>query len=202
MSIAPAEKFVLGPEHAGMLMTPEEFDAIDDWDDLYRYELIRQVLVVVPLPGEVEADLNEELGCLLRSYRQEHPRGLELDATLPVHYLRIKESRRIVDRAVWCGRRCRPNPRTTIPSVLIDIVPAARKDRPRDYGVKRRLSMKLGVAEYWIIDRFRRVMKVSINDPAGPREITVAEHEIYSTPLLPGFELPLARLFALADQWN
>src|SRR5437870_4637139 len=109
MSIAPPEKFVLGPEHAGMLMTPEEFDAIDEWDDLYRYELIREVLVVMPLPGEVEADLNEELGCLLRSYCQKHPRGPKLDATLPFHYLRSRESCRLVDRAVWCGCGCRPD---------------------------------------------------------------------------------------------
>ena len=27
-----------------MSMTPEEFDAIEDWDENYRYELIRGVL--------------------------------------------------------------------------------------------------------------------------------------------------------------
>jgi hypothetical protein len=30
----------------------------------------------------------------------------------------------------------------------------------------------------------------------------VTEHETYTTPLLPGFELPLARLFAAADDWK
>ena len=38
-TIAPA---VLGPESAGMLLTPEEFDAVTDYDDQFRYELIRE----------------------------------------------------------------------------------------------------------------------------------------------------------------
>ena len=32
-----------------MLMTPEEFDAVTEYDDRFRYELIRGVLVVSPL---------------------------------------------------------------------------------------------------------------------------------------------------------
>jgi hypothetical protein len=35
--------------------------------------------------------------------------------------------------------------------------------------------------------------------PTGER--TVAEHEVYETPLLPGFALPLARILAAADEW-
>ena len=38
---------------------------------------------------------------------------------------------------------------------------------------------------------------------AGARRvITVAEKEVYRTDLLPGFELPLARLLAAADRWK
>lgn len=36
----------------------------------------------------------------------------------------------------------------------------------------------------------------------GKAEQVVAEKEIYRTGLLPGFELPLARLLELADQWR
>ena len=37
--------------------------------------------------------------------------------------------------------------------------------------------------------------------PAEPAEIVVKAEETYRTPLLPGFELPLARLLKLADDW-
>ena len=72
----------LGPASAGVLMTPEEFDLVDEWDENYRYELIKGVLVVSPLPLEQEADPNELLGYLLRRYRDDHPQGSALDKTL------------------------------------------------------------------------------------------------------------------------
>ena len=31
---------------------------------------------------------------------------------------------------------------------------------------------------------------------------TISEQGVYSTPLLPGFKLPLSRLFVLADAWK
>jgi len=43
-------ELALGPETAGLLMTAEEFDAIEEYDEDYRYELINEVLVVTPAP--------------------------------------------------------------------------------------------------------------------------------------------------------
>ena len=40
----------LTPELAGILLSPEEFDAIEDCDELYNYELVHGVLVVAPPP--------------------------------------------------------------------------------------------------------------------------------------------------------
>ena len=61
--------------------------------------------------------------------------------------------------------------------------------------------MAAGVAEYWIIDRFRRTLTVVRPGPEGPQDQVVTEAETYAPPLLPGFELPLARLLAVADRW-
>jgi Uma2 family endonuclease len=52
---------------------------------------------------------------------------------------------------------------------------------------------------YWIIDRFRRQMTVVRATDSSPKEIVVQEQELYSSPLLPGFELPLAKILAEAD---
>jgi hypothetical protein len=68
-----------------------------------------------------------------------------------------------------------------------------------DHGCLR-LADVLGVVEYWIIDRFTRQMTVCRNAPEGLSELVVAEQDTYQTPLLPGFELPLARLLAVADR--
>src|SRR5438105_3460273 len=93
----------IGPASAGILMTPEEFDAITDYDDRYRYELIHGVLVVTPIPSEAEADLNEELGFLLRLYKSQHRQGNALDKTLTERYIRTHDSRRRADRIIWAG---------------------------------------------------------------------------------------------------
>ena len=48
----------LSLESAGALMTPEEFDTIDDYDELYCYELVHGVLVVRDHPPPEEAGPN------------------------------------------------------------------------------------------------------------------------------------------------
>jgi Uma2 family endonuclease len=183
----------------GMLMTPEEFDAVEEWDERYRYELIRGVVIANPFPSEEEVDPNEELGRLLRNYQESHPQGPALDTTLSERYVRTPDSRRRADRVVWAGLGRLPQPARDPPAIAIEFVSRAKRDRRRDYDEKRREYLDLGVREYWIIDRFRRVMTVFQKD--GPERV-VRENENYRTPLLPGFELPLARLLAIADQWR
>jgi Uma2 family endonuclease len=196
-----ATKLVLGPRLAGTAMTPEEFDAVEEYDEGYRYELINGVLIVVPIPLEAEADPNGELEYLLRKYKQEHPQGAALDRTLFERTVRTRTNRRRADRVIWAGLGRLPDPRTDTPTIIAEFVSQARRDRQRDYVDKRREYMEIGVAEYWIIGRFRRTMTVVVNHPDGPREQVVRENEVYSTPRLPGFELPLARLLAVADAW-
>lgn len=192
----------LGPSSAGLLMTPDEFDAIKHYDDRYRYELIRGVLVVTPIPSEAESDPNEELGYWLRSYRDHHPQGSALDLTLAERYIRLPESRRRADRVIWAGLGRRPDPSIDHPTIVVEFVSRRRRDWLRDYEAKRREYLGLGIAEYWVIDRFRRTMTVFANRPGAPAERVIAEAEAYRPDLLPGFELPLARLLALADAWR
>src|ERR1700681_3342174 len=72
----------LGPGSSGILMTPREFDRAE-FVEGWRYELINGVLVVSSTPLRNERDPNEELGHLLRDYRDNHPQGSALNATLP-----------------------------------------------------------------------------------------------------------------------
>ncbi len=201
-TLVAAPKLVLGPYSAGMLLTPEEFDAVEEYDENYRYELVHGVLVVNPIPLADETDPNEELGMFLRRYRLEHPEGASLDATLPQQYVRTRTGRRIADRLIWTGLGRLPDRRRDVASIAVEFVSAGRRNRNRDYVDKREEYLQAGVREYWIIDRFERHMTVVRNDDSGPQEIIVAESETYRTPLLPGFELPLAPILAVADRWG
>ncbi|MEX0718909.1 MAG: Uma2 family endonuclease [Planctomycetaceae bacterium] len=195
----PLETLVIGPEHNGMRMTPEEFDAATEWDENHKYELVHGVLIVTPPPLEQERDPNEELGHWLRDYRDRHPRGGSLDATLSEHHVRSTDSRRRADRVIWAGLGRRPDPRRDVPTIVVEFLSEGRRSWRRDYVEKRDEYLGLGVKEYWLIDRFRRIMTVF--RPASQPHV-VQEGDVYRTGLLPGFELPLAKLLSLADRWE
>lgn len=204
MSIAPArttKRIKLGSWSNGMLMTPEEFDAVTDYDDQYVYELIHGVLIVSPIPGAEERGPNETLAHWLFLYRDQNPQGSAMDATLPEHTLPIRDNRRRADRAIWCGLGRQPDEETDIPAILAEFVSKQKRDRVRDYDEKRREYQALGVREYWVIDRFDRTMTVFKNIPGEPAKVVVKAGETYRTSLLPGFELPLAQLLKVADDW-
>jgi Uma2 family endonuclease len=186
----------------GILMTPEEFDAVTDWDNRYVYELVHGVVIVVPPPGEAERDPNGELEFLLRLYQLTHPQGSILDKTLSEQYLPVPDGRRRADRVVWTGLGRVPDLGRDIPSIVVEFVSRRKRDRRRDYEEKRREYLALGVREYWIIDRFDRTMTVFRDAQGEPPEVIVKAEETYRTPVLPGFELPLARLLKLADDWD
>ena len=189
----------LGPELAGILLSPEEFDAIEDYDELYNYELVHGVLVVTPPPDIGERGPNDELGYLLRSYQDHHPEGTALNFTVSEHAMRTPDSRRRADRVIWTGLGRFPDTRRDQPTIVIEFVSASRRNFLRDYVTKRDEYLQVGVQEYWIIDRFRRRMTVVRGGTTPVTEIVIGEQETYTTPLLPGFVLPLARLLAVAD---
>jgi Uma2 family endonuclease len=185
----------------GMLMTPEEFDAVIDYDDRFVYELIHGVLIVSPAPGVTERDPNEELGHLLRKHQDDHPEGSIIDKTVPEQYIPLPDGRRRADRVIWVGLGRVPNLETDIPSIVAEFVSKRKRDRIRDYEEKRRDYHTIGVGEYWVIDRFARTMTVFKNEAGTSSELVVKADETYQTPLLPGFVLPLGRLLKVADAW-
>lgn len=189
----------LTPELAGILLTPDEFDAIEDCDELYAYELVHGVLVVAPPPDVGERVPNDRLGYLLQTYQDHHPRGAALNLTVSEHPIRTPDSRRRADRVIWTGLGRIPDTRRDQPTIAIEFVSAGKRDFQRDYMTKRDEYLRAGVLEYWIIDRFRRRMTVLRGGTEPVTEIVIGEHETYTTPLLPGFELPLAQLLAVAD---
>jgi Uma2 family endonuclease len=192
----------IGPGSAGISMTPEEFDDLPEWRWVrgFRYELIRGVLVVSPVAGPKERGPNDELGHLLRIYKDAHPGGA-LDETLPEQYLKTTPDRRRCDRAIWIGLGRMPDDEVDVPAIVVEFVSERRRDATRDYETKRDEYGRLGVREYWVIDRFQRKMTAYRYLPGqeAPRAVTVGEPDEYRTDLLPGFSLPLRRLLPAPD---
>ncbi len=189
----------IAPEMAGMRMSPEEFDAVEEWGEDYNYELVEGVLVVVPPVSESERGPNEMLGHLLLSYQEHNPLGSALDLTLPENLIKTPRSRRRADRVLWTGLGRTPNVRKDRPTIAVEFVSAGKRNVQRDYVQKRDEYLVSGLKEYWIIDRFRRRMTVYRREQGEVVEVVIRERETYTTPLLPGFQLPLAKLLALSD---
>ncbi len=146
-------------------------------------------------------DPNEELGRWLRNYQEDHPQGTSLDQTLPEETVNVGPHRRRVDRAIWAGLGRLPA-EGEAPTIAVEFVSEGQQNRQRDYETKRHEYRSIGVREYWIIDRFQREMTAYRFDGRKVTVKKVAARQSYTTPLLPGFKLPLSRLFKLADRWN
>jgi Uma2 family endonuclease len=189
---------LFGPDSNGILMTPREFDRAE-FVEGWRYELINGVLVVTSTPLPNERDPNEELGYLLRVYRDTHPQGATL-VTLSEHIVRTGKNRRRADRVIWIGRGRMPAANDA-PHIIAEFVSKGRRNWLRDYEAKRDEYMAIGVHQYWVMDRFERTLTMFYLQRGKTRKRVFREDQTFKTDFLPGFELPLAKLFSLADRW-
>ena len=194
------QETVLGPQSAGLRMTPAEFDEITEYDENFHYELVDGVIVVSPIPLPEERGPNELLSHFLWFYRQNLPQGESLDSTLPEEYVQTPNGRRIADRLNWAGLGRMPNPKEDLPSIAVEFVSGTKRDRQRNYVDKRAEYVALRIPEYWIFDRFERTLTVIQVAPEGTvREQVLDAKEMYESHLLPGFQLPIGNLLEAAD---
>ena len=188
----------LSPEDAGRRLTPRRFDEAD-FEEGWRYELIQEVLVVTPIPRKASRGLAGKLIQWLQNYADRLGKGIEFLTALFEETIELPNgSRRRCDVGVWIELGRNPGAHD-VPTITVEIVSKRASDVRRDYVDKRADYLAAGVQEYWIIDRFRRTMTVLRRRGGRWQQRVVQEDEVYTTPLLPGFELKLRDLLAHAD---
>jgi Uma2 family endonuclease len=195
-----ADEAAIGIHSSGIRMSARQYRGLspDQFDEHYRYELVHGVLVVTPPPLPDERDPNDELGHLLRTYR-DSPLAKTFDATLwEQELLTLPDTIRRADRAIWVGLGRLPDTDVDVPAILVEFVSAGKRNWLRDYDEKRDEYLAVGVQEYWVFNRFLRQMSVFRK---GKRAKVIKEGQSYETPLLPGFALPIAALLGLTDRW-
>jgi Uma2 family endonuclease len=79
------------------------------------------------------------------------------------------------------------------PVIVVEVVSPGQE--VRDHADKRRDYFLAKVPEYWIVDLERRLFLALLRAEAGWNEIQLAETGTYPTPLLPGFELDIGKLW-------
>lgn len=183
------------PAGLGVKLTYDDFVLFPD--DGKRHELIDGEHYVTPSPNVRHQIILGNLHLLIRGYLEGHRRGRVFMAPLDTILSRfdvVEPDLLYVSRegALLSGKWV-----TGAPDLVVEI--ASESTRKRDETVKRRLYERAGVAEYWVVDPEIDVIRVYRR--AGDRfekavELSREAGDVLTTPLLPGLDLPLPRIFS------
>lgn len=84
----------------------------------------------------------------------------------------------------------------TSPELVVEILSPGKKNEDRDRIAKLDLYSRRGIKEYWIADPHHSTIEVYRRQDAALRPVaTLQAGNTLQTPLLPGFSVPLERLF-------
>ncbi len=86
------------------------------------------------------------------------------------------------------------------PDLVVEIL--SKGTRRLDERIKLDAYERCGVQEYWMFDPFRRGVQAWERSDDGLRSqpfLSAAAGDVLTTPLLPGFELPLSELFEASE---
>ncbi|HEX4347733.1 MAG TPA: Uma2 family endonuclease [Vicinamibacterales bacterium] len=168
-------------------------------DDGNRHELIEGEHYLSPSPNIKHQAILINLVGLLWSRLQEHPVGRAFCAPLDI----VLSNADVVEPDLLYMSHERaasiltPQNVRGMPELVVEIASAGT--RARDETMKYRLYEKSGVAEYWMIDPEHDAVTAYRNIEgrfARAATLTLDRHDVLTTSLLPGLQLPLARLFA------
>jgi Uma2 family endonuclease len=184
----------LGPHDAGRPVSAEEF-ASALYQEPWRYERERGRLVVMAPDGEDHVETVDPWLERLIVYRVQHRRIVE--RVVPNSWVRVDGGTdRIGDIGVFLagepGAKRIPD---RIPDLMFEIVSPGRTSRNRDYVKKRSDYERLGVKEYVIVDRFKKLVKVHKLVRGVYQEHVLTAADRYTSLLLPGLAIPLAEVW-------
>jgi Uma2 family endonuclease len=167
-------------------------------DDGKRHELIDGEHYVTPSPNIRHQKIIGTLYLLIATWLENHPIGQVFLSPLDVVLsdIDIVEPDLLYLSNERAAQVLTPLHARGIPELVIEI--ASKGTRKRDETIKRRLYERKGASEYWIVDPEIDVIRVYRRGDAGfgrPAELSRDTADVLTTPLLPGLELPLARIF-------
>jgi Uma2 family endonuclease len=189
----------VGRMRSGVKLTYDDYVRFPD--DGKRHELIDGKHYVTPSPNLRHQEILGALHLVIASWLEAHPVGRVYFAPLDVIFTRFDvvepdllyashERARAIMTGQWVDGP---------PELVVEI--ASPGTRRRDATIKRRLYEREGVSEYWIVEPAQEAVRVLRRESdvfTEPREFTRAAGDVLMTDLLPGLEVPLARVFRRA----
>ena len=184
------------PSNPGLKLTYDDFVLFPD--DGKRHEIIDGEHYVTPSPRTRHQIIVGNFYLLIASWLENNPIGRVFLSPLDVVMSNVDI---VVPDLLYLSHERAATVMTEkhargVPELVVEI--ASPGTRRRDDGIKRHLYERAGVTEYWIVDP--DVDRVRVYRREGDRfgraiELSREHGDQLSTPLLPGLEMPLARLF-------
>ncbi len=162
----------------------------------FRYERVRGRLVVLAPRGPEHRHVSRPFRRKLNAYWDAHLDVVE-DVDIEGWVNITDETERIPDICVYLtASNTQSAVPSRVPDLIFEFVSADRSDQERDYIDKRADYHAIGVKEYVIVDRFKKSALILTWQEADYAERVLPATENYTSPLLPGLEVPLSEAFS------
>lgn len=165
-------------------------------EDGNRHEIIGGDHFMTPAPSLWHQDLSRNLLLLLAPWAREHRRGRVYGAPVDVQ---LGDHDIVQPDLVFVSaeRQAILTPRRIVgaPDLVVEILSPSTADRDRE--VKRDTYDRFGVREYWLVDPDACTITVLTRDASDrlAEVATFAGADLLTSPLLDGFNAPLAEIF-------
>ena len=171
-------------------------------DDGQRHELIDGEHFVTPSPNRSHQTIAGNIFALLWTHTEAHGGGQPFVAPFDVVFSNfdVVEPDVLFVSDERAARIMTAKNVQGAPDLVAEV--GSPGTRRRDEKLKHQLYERFGVSEYWVVDP--ELESIKVYRPLEGRyvrthELTLEHGDVLTTPLLPGLELPLARIFKNAQ---
>lgn len=160
-----------------------------------RYEIVDGELFLTPAPTPYHQTIAMRLGFLLHAFVERQNSGQVFIAPCDVVLSRFDVLQPDIffvsaERVSIIGEKYV----SEAPDLVVEVLSPSTADR--DQVAKAKQYARFGVAEMWIADPKANTIEVFVNSSEGfRREVLYAGADVLHSPILPGLEIPLDRVF-------
>jgi Uma2 family endonuclease len=178
--------------------TVRDLDAMPDDGGWKRYEIIDGELFVTRAPHIRHQGAGGNIHFELEVWS----RQTQLGQPFPTPGVIFSPIDAVIPDVVWIGQARLANSvdqaghLTAAPELIVEVLSPGQLNEQRDKEVKLKLYSLHGVQEYWIANWQLKTLEVYRRSDAQLQLVTtLLESDTLTSPLLPGFSAPIARIF-------
>jgi len=182
----------------GLQWTIRDLDAIHDDGGWKRHEIIDGELFVTRAPHINHQGTSGNIHFELSRWS----RQAQLGKSFQTPGIIFSPTDAVIPDVVWISNTRFANGvdeaghLTLAPELMVEILSPGELNKQRDKEVKRKLYSQHGVQEYWIVSwQLKTVAVYRRTDTQLQLVSTLLPNEMLTSPLLPGFSIPVTQIF-------